>query len=343
MDLVIVTEAADLFDAFRKARRSRLLPAPRRETLAGLRRLLREAAPADSPRAETARLIYLDRRVLGSHAQLVRMLRGSGRKRGLHLAVLDPQGQVPDPAALFHLGAVDYAGPALLREGLSSSRLRRVLAHAAGRSVPQPWAGAAAAVRSGPGAVGPEERTEGGWQGIAAGREYPFFIMFIELDGREEMEKLYDRHNLALACAFFQRLVSQAVAPYDGQVWIWSQFGGLVLFPLGEQPGRCIECGFRLVLFRELHDTDGSFFRGPISFRVVLHVGRLVYRMEDKGQVVSDPLNTIFHLGQDFAEAGQCYLTEEALSFIHPGLRDLIVPAGRYEERNIFRMKTPRH
>jgi hypothetical protein len=331
VDLLVVTDNAAVMRAFR------LSPAPRQVPLAHLPRLLRERHPASG-----GRLVYLDRCGLGGPEELLRLAYRFRRRKDTWLAVLDLQAQVSDPARLFHLGLVDYAGPGCLETGITARRIRQVAGYIrrtrAGEEAPP----AAAAPEREPereAKAAAESPAAERWRGIVPGREHLFGIMFVELDGKEELQKFYDRRNLILAVSFFRRFVAQSVAPFDGRIWIWSRFGGIVLFPAPDTCSGFVECGFRLVLFRELHDVEGSLFRSAVSFRLILHVGRLTYSVENPGNVVSDTLNTTFHIGQGFARPGHCYLTQEVVPCIPTGLRDFFIPDGEYEGRSIYRMK----
>ena len=72
-------------------------------------------------------------------------------------------------------------------------------------------------------------------------------------------------------------------------------------------------------------------------------IGNLTYARENVGSVVSDSLNSIFHLGRDFAQRGHFYATDEVLRFGHPALKDYFLDAGHFEGRRILRMRMPLH
>ena len=282
-------------------------------------------------------LCYLDLGTLpkGKLPGCLRLLRARPQ---LAYALIDPRRSVAEAALAFHEGAADYVERGALREGIGQRRLTRVLAYLAARrrnAAPGP-----------PGAVtaGQLYKPSGSdWSQVVHEREYTFGLLFIELDGKEEMEKKYGMKNLGIALSAFRAFIESAVRPAHGRVWIWSGFGGIILFPFsgGETP--TLQSLFRLILFKHLYDIEESLFPNFLSLRLVLTLGNVVYSERNVGSVVSDSLNSIFHLGREFAQPGNFYVTEEALGFGHPALRDFFLAAGDFEGRRMLRMRLPLH
>lgn len=296
------------------------------------RKELRRLVPAVREPA----LCYLDLAGL-SKGKLAGWLRLLAANPQLCYGLIDT-GRLSDPARAFHDGAVDYLDRAALRKGIDGRRLARVWAYCrkarpelAGRE-PQAASSKAVYLPSGP-----------DWSGVYPGREYTFYLLFIELDGKEEMERKYGVRNLGIALSSFRSYIESSVRPYQGRLWIWSSFGGLILFPFNGKECPALGCLFRLVLFRHLYDIEESRFPNFLSYRLALHVGNLVYSERNAGSVVSDGLNSVFHLGQHFARPGGFYLTEEALRFGPPVLRPFFLEAGEFEGRKILRMRLPVH
>jgi hypothetical protein len=124
---------------------------------------------------------------------------------------------------------------------------------------------------------------------------------------------------------------------------MWFNFGGIVLFPFDAKTCPALTCGFRLMLFKHLYDIEGSHFPNFLSLRVVLQIGNTPYTEENTGHIVSESLNSIFHLGQQFAQPGNFIVTEEVVRFGQAALRDYFVEAGTFENRSILRMRLPIH
>jgi hypothetical protein len=148
---------------------------------------------------------------------------------------------------------------------------------------------------------------------------------------------------LSIALASFRSYIDGFVRQFGGRIWMWSSFGGLVLFPFDAKSCPALTCSFRLMLFKHIYDIEGSHFPKFLSYRVVLHIGNILYMEENTGNIVSDSLNSIFHLGQQFARPGGFYVTDEVMQFSHPALRGFFLHAGTFENRRVLRMRQPVH
>jgi hypothetical protein len=290
-------------------------------------------------RAEGPVLCYVD--LSGADDRtLNRCLKALAARDDCAYGLIDPGRKVKDVARVFHEGAVDYIDRQGLQEGVDLVRLRRVRGYLQGAQ-PELLEQAAARVR--------EQRTAGyllsgaDWSAVATGREYTFCMMFIELDGKEQMEKNYGPQNLSLALASFRKYVEGFVKSFGGRLWIWYSFGGLVLFPFSGDNCPALTCALRLMLFKHFYDIEISHFPNFLSFRAALHIGNTRYVETNTGNVVSDGLNAIFHLGQQFAAPGECYATEEVLRFGHPALQPYFLESGVFEGRKILRMRRLLH
>jgi hypothetical protein len=329
--VLVFTGSSRLRAAFKLGRQRGLVSGVDFASCAELPRVLKKL---DAPT-----LCYLDVAELGE-ARLRACLRSIARKENVVYGLIDPGGKIKDVARAFHEGAVDYLGRAALAGGVGVQRLRRVLSFVQGVN-PDLLDEAAAKAR---GVLQASYLPSGSdWQEVVAGREYTFCFMFIELDGKEDMEKKYGVANLSIALASFRNYIEDFVRPFGGRIWIWLSFGGVILFPFDAKTCPALTCGFRLMLSKHLYDVEGSHFPTFLSFRLVLLVGNTVYSEENTGHIVSDTLNGLFHLGQQYARAGNFYITEEVLHFGHPGLRAYFNSAGTFEGRKVLRMRRPLH
>jgi class 3 adenylate cyclase len=281
-------------------------------------------------------LVYLD--VTGlSEPERLRTLTAAVKLAGRCIGILDPAGKVKDVAALFHAGAVDYVGKGLGLKALTAKRLKSVSGFAARGTGTGPGASAGAVDNAAAETAGAGD----GWAGVKEGREHSFAFLFIEVDDAEEMKKRYEPANLASAMETFRDFVARIVTPFGGRQWMWSRFGGLVLFPLREQETPALLCALRILLLRVFYDTEESPLPGMISFRMALSTGSTVYHANDTGKIVSDGINSIFHLGRRHAQPGQFLVSAEAAAMAPEPLRPYLVGAGTYEGRRIFRFLQP--
>lgn len=284
-------------------------------------------------------LVYLDRSCL-TEEEIDKLIKYLARKQGVYWGLIDPKNQSVDIGALFQQGGADYAGPSVMKDGISLNRLKGVQKYLREYrkvivdNLPKKDQAEI------PGGLMPVKQ---GWREIISGKEYTFFLIYIELDDKSDMEKKYGARNLSVALKSFRQYVESSLKPYGGRIWIWSRFGGIVLYPFSPDNTDFIYSVFRMKLFKELYDVEDSLFPNILSMRMVLYLGNLVYVKENTGQIVSDTLNSLFHLGQKYAEKGNSYITEEVFQFIPVQLKDFFVPADDFDGRRIMRMKAPGH
>ncbi|HYW85739.1 MAG TPA: hypothetical protein VFB30_20975 [Spirochaetia bacterium] len=295
-------------------------------SLSNLRQSLPSPAEAD--------LVYVDVRGL-SDRERGKALAEIAKKPLLCFGVLDPAGTVKDVAALFHAGAVDYIGKKLTLAAFTAKRAATVAEYA--REVYDREDG-----------FGTEDQkaadfvpVSDGWQDIAPGKEHRFAFLFVEVDDAEELKKRHEPENLVNAMETFRGFVERIVQQHGGRLWMWGRFGGLALFPLTAAASAAPVCGLRILLSRVFYDIDESLLPGSLSFHMALSVGVTVYQKGDTGRIVSDGVNSIFHLGRKYTQPGQFLMTADACELAPPDLRAHLVPAGSFEGRRVMRMLRP--
>jgi class 3 adenylate cyclase len=284
------------------------------------------------PSLEMSPFVYVDAGGL-SQADLARILSLVSANPRVRFCIVDPAGQVSDVAALFHAGAVDYVGKSTA--GSRPNPKRRAAMQSFAQRLGKGFGESPAAGADLQSAQGD------GWGDIKAGREHAFAFLLIEVDNAEELKKRHEAENLAAAMATFREFVERIAAQYGGRPWMWSGFGGLLLFPLHERAPHAALCGLRILLSSIFYDCEQSILPGRLSFRMALSVGTTVYREGDTGRIISDAVNSIFHLGRRYTGPAQFVLTSDAYELVPQALRDYFQPAGSYEGRRIHRMLRP--
>jgi hypothetical protein len=261
-------------------------------------------------------LIYLDVGGL-TQAERSRLLRATLNKAGRRVGIIDPKGSVRDVAALFHAGAVDYIHTSAGAGALSLGRIAAVRSYASlvgavpGDAPQAPVLPALAALKR----LGSARIPGGGdseWEGVEDGNEHNFAFLYVEVDDVDEMRKHYEPDSLSKAMETFREFVFKMVSPSGGRLWMWSRFSGLVLFPLRALDFPAPLCGLRILLSRVFFDAEESPLPGRLSFRMALSIGSTAYTVGDPGRILSEGINSIFHLGRRFARPGQFLFTWEA-------------------------------
>ncbi|HVO37784.1 MAG TPA: hypothetical protein VMV03_02040 [Spirochaetia bacterium] len=284
-------------------------------------------------------LVYLDLAGM-TGPERERALRIIPRTPRILFGVIDPTGSVVDVASLFHGGAVDYIGKKLGVAGLNAKRVARIMSYVDGAAEPgEPAESAPGSVREAPApaAISPVD----GWTKVVPGKEHAFAILFVEVDDEEELKR-HEAENLASAMETFRAYVERIAAPLGGRPWMWSTFGGLLLFPLTNGATSAALCGLRLLMSRIFYDVEESLLPGRTSFRLALSTGTVIYRLRNTGEIISDSLNSVFHLGKRYTKPGQFYISSDAMHLVPQKLKPLCVPSGSYEGRRIFHLIPPR-
>jgi len=244
--------------------------------------------------------------------------------------IIDPKAQLEDSAQLFYNNASDYIGKNMIKNGIKAQRLRQAydykfLDDKENILIPEDF------ILSG-----------ANWKEIKSGKEYTFCLMFIELDDLRELKKQTGASIITEMVDDFQNFINQVIAPHNGKVWMWMDYGGLVLLPFdGENCSIIMSC-IKLIMNRKMLNAEFFGYDIEMRYRIALHIGNTVYKKRgDTGEIVSDSINSIFHLGQQYAEPGNLYMTDYVTQFIPAGLRSLFVEDGEFEGRNIHRMRLP--
>jgi hypothetical protein len=286
-------------------------------------------------KTDVATLIYVDPG--GAAIHLETMLSLASKNNNVLLGVIDPKSKVKNVMDLIHRGVVDYISAKEIPRELVPRRFKKTINFIKKFRIESTLLSRAKQLReaNGSGYI----PVLHGWKDIKPGHEYTFSIMFIEMDEREEMENRYGMRNLSKALAVFRAYIDKNVVSFGGKIWLWSHFGGVALFPFNANECNSILCGFRIFMGKHLHDAEESHFPNFISFRLALHLGNLFYQETNKGEVISDSLNTVFHLGQKYAEPGHFYMTEDIFKYGPSGLKPFFRETNSYENRMIYRMR----
>ncbi len=282
---------------------------------------------------DTDDFFYIDISGQGEQ-QRKRVLSSLSRLSTHRYGVIDPKGNIKDIPLLFFKGASDYVGKEVCRSGVTSARLKTALSYHSpriDRSSAAPRTERKGYIFSGR-----------DWKKIKVGQEYTFCMMFIELDDHVELKKKIGEDLLDSMLASFRRYIGKTAASIQGKLWIWNEHNGIVLYPFDGVRCDPILLGFRLMLFRKLICAENLPFDTLFSYRIALHLGNTVYRKKGQtGTLVSDSINSIFHIGRNFTPPGHFSITKELMDFVPERLKSYFIPAGRYKKFDIMRMKRP--
>ena len=280
-------------------------------------------------------IVYYD---IGSHdaASAKKIISQLSSPEKFLSCIIDPKGTVTDIAGLFHKGYSDYIGKNLAKEPITPKRIQEAIEYTSARlnnikDIISTSNDKNNYILSG-----------SSWKDIKPGKEYTFCLMFVELDSQRELKNKFDGSHLNNIMKKFHDYLDEQASTINGKIWMWMDFGGLVLFPFDGKNCEAILMAFRLMLDRQIISAEEIGYDLAISYRIALHLGNTVYQKRgDTGNIISDSINSIYHLGQKFANSGNLYLTENLERFIPAGLENYFLKEGEYEGRKILRMKRP--
>jgi hypothetical protein len=123
-------------------------------------------------------------------------------------------------------------------------------------------------------------------------------------------------------------------------IWMWSDWGGVILFPFDGSNSAPIFLAARLMINRPLISIEELRVDSIVDYRLALHVGNTVYNTRgDTGTIISEDLNFFFHLGKRRVEANSLYVTEAAYPQIPQGLQPLFTRQEVFEGSGLYRMR----
>jgi hypothetical protein len=308
------------------------------------KRAIRSCGPED--------FVYVD----ASHLQgdkLLAFVRKLRRVASCPFGIVHASDVPADPSRIFFAGASDYVGTAVLERGITTGRMDEVMRFIDRHELERSEAAVPEAPAGGTARVGAAE--DGGapaadasryiisgtdWDGVEPSHEYTFWLLLAELDDISHYANHSSGTYTEELVAAFRKRVTEAVAPYNGRVWIWKKTGGILLFPYDGATCSPIVPMMRLVLNRAIADVEEYGLKHETSFRLALHLGNTVFESEGRtGGIVSETVNFIFHLGQRYLEPGDVAVSAEAFSLLPSTLKPYFERSASFEGHRIARLR----
>ncbi len=253
------------------------------------------------------------------------------RQRKFDFGIIDPENWVKDPASLFFKGASDYIPKSAITGTISVKRVKEAVSFYSQEDTEYS-----------------QDNTEGifsgsNWDMIKTGQSYTFIFMFIEIDILEEWIANSGKTHLESIMDYFYNHLNEVIKPLNGKIWIKTNYGALVLFPYSGSATPVIIESFKLILNKLIISAEVYPFKTILSYKIALDLGTTKYLDRgNTGNIVSDSVNYIFHLGNQYIEKGNLYLTNRIFEDIPPGLMEYFVISGDFQGKTIHRMKLPR-
>ena len=270
-----------------------------------------------------------------SDADLKKITNKLKKMQELKYGIIDSKSNIVDIAELFHSGMTDYIGKSLLKEGITKKRFTAIEEFVETHfKKPEPKTEPNKEAK-------PQYKISGPtWKDIKSGEEYTFTMMFIEIDNAKKIKSTYGEHKFNKFTQDFAEYLEENLSDLQGQLWMWMDFGGLILFPFNGKKCNAILPAFKMMIDAPLISFEDFEYEFDFTFRIAIHIGDTVYKKRgNTGTIVSDAINSIFHLGQKFAKPNSMYITEDAFEFIPEQINDLFIDDGIYEKRVQYRLR----
>jgi hypothetical protein len=255
---------------------------------------------------------------------------------GLCWGIIDPKGEAEDPASFFFDGASDYIGLKLIKAGISKKRLSAAVS---GKTSPASSAEPDANLSS------PETKQAKlpagkfpGWSAIKSGTVSPFFFLYVSIEGDSGIRTRIGEAAFTNLKSRLRVFLRQKFEAANAQLWMETEGNCLFLIPPRAALIReAVTASLKILMASPLIGIENLSFPFPIHFTIALHYGKTPYKAPGKtGNVISDSVNFIFHLGMKRAEKNRLTISDETPAEAIPeGLKDVFVEAGEYEGRSI--------
>ena len=248
--------------------------------------------------------------------------------------IIDPQNQAEDPAQFFFDGACDYIGQSLVKKGIDKKRF----AAAKKLKPPHQVVSSQESQKSQTGGFFSKTKLPQGkfpgWRALRSGTVHPFILIYVSVTGQSGLRSHIGESIFADVKQNLCKVLEEAFAPSDGLLWMETGDNCLFLVPPVEKNAlSAIETSLKLVIGSRLIGIEKLSLSFHMDFTIAAHYGEIEYRPPGKtGEIVSETINYIFHLGAKRAETGRLTISEELPKEAFPeGLADLFVPAGTFE------------
>jgi hypothetical protein len=243
--------------------------------------------------------------------------------------IIDPEAKIDDIADLFFRNISDYIGKRLLKNKIKTIRIKKAI-EARNLNLEE------------------EETVKfkedhilvNDWSEIKPGKEYTFIFLYIGIDNTNILKQRFNASILAKMQNNLRIYLENFLKPYNGRMWIWNDFSGIILFPFNGKYSDAFLAACKLHLNQRIISIESLNINAIITFRLVMHIGNTVFRKRGStGNIISNTMNSIFHIGQKFIEPRNFNITDDVLLYLKNGLKENFVPYGDFEGNKIYKFK----
>lgn len=249
--------------------------------------------------------------------------------------IIDPKGIIDDPAALFFKGACDYRGPTVYKKVINNKRLNEITDYALHTHL-----------------ISLEQQAEKlpivtdtpfpGWNKICSGKTYPFCFLYVMIDSEIDLKARLGNAGYMALLDRFNQILQHYFINADPHLWIQTETGILYLLPPTTTHSEAgVQAALRMLLSAPLITYEQMRLPFWADFVFAMHIGSSKYAASGHtGQIVSEAINFIYHLGHRQAETGRITVSKDVYTLFQSSrLKDFFVPAGTFENHTLFQSR----
>lgn len=277
-------------------------------------------------------LVYIDMNRLPGD-ELKRIMKLLEKRKG-PWGVIDFDDTFVDPAWFFFEGASDFIGGKLMLAPPQSSRFKQVVKYHNGNTIvdDKPDILQKPVLNSLP-------IDFPGWSMVKEGEEYSFYLAYVELANQDEIRKKIGETRFNALKQTFVQFIGNIMREYDALPWMNQDVRTLLLIPYRGSNNHPAPLFLRLFLNRAVYSYEKLGLEIPVTFKIALHASRVLYREPgNTGTIVSDALNSIFHIGQKYTNASEFCMTKDAFASLPERMERLFKVKGEFEGKKIHVM-----
>ncbi len=250
----------------------------------------------------TTTLYYLD--ITGLQQAEIQKYIKYFNKESMFYGIIDFKNTFSDIAWFFHNNACDYIKKETCNNPISESRIRAIVTF---KSIPL--------------SETPQRKyiiARDSWKSIKPEQEYTFCFLFIEILDVQKMKQHIAADHLDSKIFSFRHFVENTLKHLDGKLWMWMDATGLFIFPFNGKSLPAVDSAIRLTVNRSIISLEHTLFNQIIHYRIAMHIGNTVYQPHGKtGTIISDCINSLFHLGQKYTADEGLFITEDVYNVLN--------------------------
>lgn len=145
-------------------------------------------------------------------------------------------------------------------------------------------------------------RRTSNWGVLRRGEHYHLAFVAVDVVGNSALVRRFGRERMEAVYSDLRSIVTSSVEKRDGRVWSWEGDGGLAAFLTGDVGTKAVRSGMETLHELLLYNALWNELPEPISVRMAVHSGQILYNGEIKEIEGSEPVRTVRHIEATFTE-----------------------------------------